>query len=61
MELDSRLQRTQEELTLSYKRTAENTQHLLDLNKQVKELEDNVSKKDAEYVLSQRLLIITGV
>lgn len=56
VELESRLQRTQEELTLSYKRNAENAQLMLDLNKSVKEFEDTVAKKDEEIALLKNKL-----
>eukprot|EP01112_Ceratiomyxa_fruticulosa_P022729 TRINITY_DN8424_c0_g1_i2.p1 TRINITY_DN8424_c0_g1~~TRINITY_DN8424_c0_g1_i2.p1 ORF type:complete len:566 (-),score=101.35 TRINITY_DN8424_c0_g1_i2:70-1767(-) len=47
-ELELKLQKQQEELTASYKRSSENAQFLLDLNQKLKTLQDELRNKEDE-------------
>ena len=55
-ELEKKVQKLQEDLTLSYKRNSDNATTMLELNQQVKVLEEDVKNKEVEYVPS--LIII---
>ena len=58
-ELEKKIQRLQEELTASYKRNSDNATTLLDLNAQVKDMQDEMKSKDNEYVF-QIIQILTN-
>lgn len=47
-ELETKFQKLQEELTVSYKRNSDNAQLMLDLTKKAKNAEEELSKKEGE-------------
>lgn len=49
-DLEKKVQKLQEDLTLSYKRNSDNATTMLELNQHVKVLEEDLKNKDVEYV-----------
>lgn len=49
--MDAKLMKLQEELTVSYKRNSENSQRMVEIQREMKETQEENVKREAEYVV----------
>jgi len=56
VELETKVQKLQDELTMSYKRNSDNAQMMIEINRRMKEIEEDSAKKIAEIALVKEKL-----
>jgi hypothetical protein len=54
--MDAKMLKLQEELTVSYKRNSDNAQRMVEIQREMKEVQEDNDKREAEYVVGERAL-----